>query len=182
MKSLSGLDGSFLHLETPETPMHVGSLHLFDLPATYKKDFYTEVRRLLARSLDLAPLYRRRLAEMPLHFANPVWTDGGAVDLDDHVRRHKLPRPGTRLQLERCTARLHAELMDRRRPLWEVHVFEGLQGGRANAARGGNVAGGAGVRKGRASEPARRVANRIHETPPHCGSRSTYAPESRANP
>ena len=88
MKSLSGLDGSFLHLETPETPMHVGSLHLFDLPAAYKKDFYTEVRRLLVRSLDLAPLYRRRLAEMPLHFANPVWTDGGAVDLDYHVRCH----------------------------------------------------------------------------------------------
>lgn len=129
MKSLSGLDGSFLHLETPETPMHVGSLHLFDLPTTYKKDFYTEIKRLLARSLDLAPLYRRRLAEMPLHFANPVWTDGGAVDLDYHVRRHKLPRPGTRLQLERCTARLHSELMDRRRPLWEVHVIEGLQGG-----------------------------------------------------
>lgn len=131
MKSLSGLDGSFLHLETPETPMHVGSLHLFDLPAAYKKDFYTEVRRLLAISLDLAPLYRRRLVEMPLHFANPVWTDGGAVDLDYHVRRHKLPRPGTRLQLERCTARLHSELMDRRLPLWEVHVIEGLQGGQA---------------------------------------------------
>ena len=124
MKSLSGLDGSFLHLETPETPMHVGSLHLFDLPPDYKKDFYTEVRRLIERSLDLAPLYRRRLAEMPLHFANPVWTDGGAVDLDDHVRRHKLPRPGTRLQLERCTARLHAE-QRRERRLQSLHVETG---------------------------------------------------------
>lgn len=131
MKSLSGLDGTFLHLETPETPMHVGSLHLFDLPQGYRHDFHTEVRRLLERSLDAAPLYRRRLAEMPLHFANPVWTDGGEVDLDYHVRRVRLPRPGTRLQLERCTARLHSELMDRRRPLWEVHVIEGLQGGQA---------------------------------------------------
>ena len=129
MKSLSGLDGTFLHLETPETPMHVGSLHLFDLPPGYRRDFYTEIRRLLAHSLDMAPLYRRRLADMPLHFANPAWADGGAVDLDYHVRRHKLPRPGSRLQLERCTARLHAALMDRRRPLWEVHVIEGLQGG-----------------------------------------------------
>ena len=129
MKSLSGLDGSFLHLETPETPMHVGSLHLFDLPPAYKRDFYIEIRRLIAHSLDLAPLYRRRLAEMPLHFANPVWADGGGVELDYHVRRVKLPRPGTRLQLERCTAGLHAQLMDRRRPLWEVHVIEGLQGG-----------------------------------------------------
>lgn len=131
MKSLSGLDGSFLHLETPETPMHVGSLHLFDLPPGYKRDFYAEIRRLLAHSLDLAPLYRRRLAEMPLHFANPVWADGGAVELDYHVRRVRLARPGTRVQLERCTARLHAQLMDRRRPLWEVHVIEGLKSGQA---------------------------------------------------
>ncbi|MCZ7655082.1 MAG: wax ester/triacylglycerol synthase family O-acyltransferase [Rhodocyclaceae bacterium] len=131
MKSLSGLDGSFLYLETPETPMHVGSLHLFDLPPGYKRDFYAEIRRLLAHSLDLAPLYRRRLAEMPLHFANPVWADGGAVELDYHVRRVRLARPGTRVQLERCTARLHAQLMDRRRPLWEVHVIEGLKGGQA---------------------------------------------------
>ena len=129
MKTLSGLDGTFLHLETPETPMHVGSLHVFDLPKGYERDFYSEVRRLLVRSLDLAPLYRRRLAQMPLHFANPVWADGGEVDLDYHVRRVKLPRPGNRLQLERCTARLHAELMDRHHPLWEVHVIEGLQGG-----------------------------------------------------
>ena len=131
MKSLSGLDGTFLHLETPETPMHVGSLHLFDVPPGYKRDFCDEIRRLLERSLDLAPLYRRRLAGMPLHFANPVWADGGEVDLDYHVRRHKLPRPGSRLQLERCTARLHSELLDRSRPLWEVHVIEGLQGKQA---------------------------------------------------
>ena len=131
MKSLSGLDGSFLSLETPETPMHVGSLHLFDIPPGYRGDFHADVRRLLQRSLDIAPLYRRRLTEMPLHFANPVWVDGGEVDLDHHVRRVAVPRPGSLLQLERCVARIHAEPMDRRRPLWEVHVFEGLQGGRA---------------------------------------------------
>ncbi len=128
MKALSGLDGSFLHLETAATPMHVGSLHLCELPPGFKGDFYARVRRLLQGSLDLAPLYRRRLAEMPLHFANPVWVDGGEVDLDFHVYRHTLKRPGTRLQLERCTARLHAAPMDRRRPLWEVHVIDGLQG------------------------------------------------------
>ena len=127
MKALSGLDGSFLHLETAETPMHVGSLHLCELPPGFKDDFYSRVRRLLQGSLDLAPFYRRRLAEVPLHFANPVWVDGGEVDLDFHVYRHTLKRPGTRLQLERCAARLHAVPMDRRRPLWEVHVIDGLR-------------------------------------------------------
>lgn len=131
MKTLSGLDGGFLSLETRETPMHVGSLHLFEVPAGYRGDFYADVRRLLQDSLDIAPLYRRRLAEMPLHFANPAWADGGEVDLDQHVRRVKVPKPGTPTQLERCVARIHAEVMDRRRPLWEVHVFEGLKGGQA---------------------------------------------------
>jgi WS/DGAT/MGAT family acyltransferase len=129
MKTLSGLDGSFLSLETPETPMHVGSLHLFDLPEGYRRDFYSDVRHLIHDSLDIAPLYRRRLAEMPFHFANPVWADGGTVDLDYHVRRVRLPRPGSFAQLERAVARIHAAQMDRRRPLWEVHVFEGMKGG-----------------------------------------------------
>ncbi|MEO8136496.1 MAG: wax ester/triacylglycerol synthase family O-acyltransferase, partial [Betaproteobacteria bacterium] len=130
MQSLSGLDGAFLHLETPETPMHVGSLHVFDVPKGHAGDFHGDVRTAMAGNLDLAPMFRRRLGVMPLQFANPVWLDGGDVDLDFHVRRLTLPRPGTQRQLEACAARLHAALMERRRPLWEVHVIEGLRGGK----------------------------------------------------
>jgi WS/DGAT/MGAT family acyltransferase len=131
MKSLTGLDGAFLHLETPETPMHVGSLHVFELPAGHHGDFHADVRRLLRQRLHLAPVFRRRLAPMPLQFANPVWVDDDAVDLDYHVQRVALPAPGTQAQLEDCTAQLHAELLDRSRPLWRLYVIDGLHGGLA---------------------------------------------------
>jgi len=129
MKSLSGVDAAFLHLETPETPMHVASVSLFDLPARYRRDFHAEVRRQLARRLHLAPVLHRKLAPMPLHFANPVWVDDDAVDLDHHVQRVTLPPPGTTTQFDDCIGRLHAELLDRSRPLWRLHVIDGLESG-----------------------------------------------------
>jgi diacylglycerol O-acyltransferase len=131
MKPLSGLDAGFLHLETPETPMHVASLHLFDLPEGYKGDFYDNIKRLLARRLHLAPIFRRKLAEMPLQFANPVWVETDDVDLDYHVQRLVLPRPGTQAQLEACAAAVHSLLLDRTRPLWRLYIIEGLQSGQA---------------------------------------------------
>lgn len=129
MKSLSGVDAAFLHLETPETPMHVGSVSLFDLPPRYRGDFHAEVRRQLARRLHLAPVLHRKLAPMPLQFANPVWVDDDAVDLDHHVQRVTLPPPGTMTQFDDCIGRLHAELLDRSRPLWRLHVIDGLESG-----------------------------------------------------
>jgi diacylglycerol O-acyltransferase / wax synthase len=131
MEALSGLDGAFLHLETPETPMHVASLHLFELPKAYKGDFHADIKRLMRSRLHLAPVFTRKLAPMPLQFANPVWVEDEQIDLDHHVRRVRLPRPGTRAQFEDCAARLHAELLDRNRPLWQLVVIDGLQGGQA---------------------------------------------------
>jgi diacylglycerol O-acyltransferase / wax synthase len=129
MKTLSGLDGTFLHLETPETPMHVASLHLFDLPAGYRGDFHTDIKRHLAARLHLAPIFQRKLAPMPLQFANPVWVRDDHVDLDHHVQRITLAPPGTMAQFDDCAARLHGELLDRHRPLWRVAVIDGLASG-----------------------------------------------------
>jgi diacylglycerol O-acyltransferase len=129
MKALSGVDGAFLYLETPETPMHVASLHRFDLPAGYRGDLHADVQRGMAKRLHLAPIFTRRLAPMPFQFANPVWVDDDNVDLDYHVQRLTLPRPGTQAQLEDCAGRLHSELLDRSRPLWRVYVIDGLQTG-----------------------------------------------------
>ncbi len=131
MKSLSGVDGAFLHLETPETPMHVGSLHLFDLPPGFRGDFHAAVKRQMKSRIRLAPVFTRRLAAMPLQFANPVWVDAGPIDLDHHVQRIELPAPGTQVQLEACTAALHGQLLDRSRPLWRLYVIAGLASGQA---------------------------------------------------
>ena len=131
MKTLSALDGTFLHLETPQTPMHVGSLHVFDLPAGYRGDFHARLRRQMAQRLHLAPIFTRKLAPMPLAFANPVWVETDEIDLDYHVQRVTLPAPGTHRQLEACAAALHAECLDRDRPLWRIAVIDGLQTGQA---------------------------------------------------
>ena len=129
MKPLTGLDSLFLHLETAETPMHVASLHLYDLPEGYQGDFYTNMKRHVAGRLHLVPLFRRKLKTLPLAIANPVWVEDADVELDYHVRRFRLPRPGTLAQLEACAARIHSTLMDRSRPLWEAHVIDGLDTG-----------------------------------------------------
>ncbi len=129
MKALSGVDATFLHLETASTPMHIASLSLFDLPAGYRRDFFAEVRRALAKRLDRVPIFHRKLAPMPLQFANPMWVEDDAVDLDHHVRRVTLPPPGSFEQLEDCAATLHAQPLDRSRPLWELTVIDGLASG-----------------------------------------------------
>ncbi len=129
MDHLSGMDAAFLHLETPEMPMHVGSLMLFELPQGYKGDFYEDVKAMIGKRLHIAAVLNRKLAQMPFELAEPVWVDDDDIDLDYHVRSLTLRRPGTMAQLEQLIARLHSSLLDRSRPLWEMYVIEGLQNG-----------------------------------------------------
>jgi len=129
MKHLSGLDATFLHLETPEMPMHVGGLHLLDLPEDFKGDYIDAVKRHIADRMHLATVFTKKLALMPFDIANPVWVDDDDVDLDYHIRQITLPKPGTQAQLEAYVGRLHSSLLDRSRPLWEFYVFDGLQSG-----------------------------------------------------
>ena len=89
MKTLSGLDGAFLHLETEATPMHVASLHRFDPPAGKKRlNFLAEIRKQLRDRLSLAPVLTRRLAPMPLQFANPVWIEDRAPNFAPFVKTY----------------------------------------------------------------------------------------------
>ncbi|MCP5283935.1 MAG: wax ester/triacylglycerol synthase family O-acyltransferase [Burkholderiaceae bacterium] len=125
MHQLSGLDATFLYLETPEMPMHVGALHVLELPAGFRGRFVTALRAHLKTRLPLAPVLRRRLWWMPLNLANPAWVDA-EPDLREHVVEIKLPRGAGQAQLEAEVGRLHPVLLDRKRPLWKMHVFEGL--------------------------------------------------------
>ena len=129
MDQLSSLDASFLHLETPETPMHVGSLILLDLPEGYQGDYYEDVKAMLGKRLHLSPILTRKLAQMPFELAEPVWIEDHDIDLDYHIRSIVLRRPGSMDQLEQLVARLHSSLLDRSRPLWEMSVIEGLENG-----------------------------------------------------
>ncbi|HMO47314.1 MAG TPA: wax ester/triacylglycerol synthase family O-acyltransferase [Rubrivivax sp.] len=129
MQHLSAVDGAFLHLETAEMPMHVGSLHHYQLPEGYQGNWYEDVKAHLSKRLHLAPVFTRKLALMPFDLANPVWIEDDDIDLDYHIRHTVLPKPGTRAQLEALAARLHSSLLDRSRPLWEFYVIEGLADG-----------------------------------------------------
>jgi WS/DGAT/MGAT family acyltransferase len=123
---LSTLDASFLYLEEPGTPMHVGGVLVLEPPAGGVE----ALAELIAARLPLVPRYRQRVAEVPGHLANPVWVDDVDFDIDYHVRRSGLPRPGTETQLLDLVSRLTARPLDRRRPLWEAYLVEGVAGGR----------------------------------------------------
>ena len=128
MKQLSGLDASFLYLETPEMPMHVGALHLLELPPGYRGRFVTALRKHIASRLPVAPALRRKLWWMPLNMANPAWVDA-EPEMSRHIVEVKLARGAGLPELEACVGELHPVLLDRKRPLWKMHVFEGLAPG-----------------------------------------------------
>ena len=127
MDHLSGLDATFLYLETPEQPMHVGGLNIFELPAGYAGDFVEDLRAHITQRMHLAPVFRRKLVNMPFELANPIWVADEDLDMEYHIRSTVLPKPGSRVQLDKLVGRLHSSLLDRSRPLWEFYVIEGLQ-------------------------------------------------------
>jgi WS/DGAT/MGAT family acyltransferase len=129
MKHLSVVDGAFLHIESAEMPMHVGSLHVFEAPKGDHHNWVEAVKDHVRRRMHLAPVFTRKLALMPFDLANPVWIEDDDIDIDYHIRHVLLPKPGSIAQLEAMAARLHSSLLDRSRPLWEFYVIEGLADG-----------------------------------------------------
>jgi diacylglycerol O-acyltransferase len=129
---LSSLDASFLHLERPEYPMHVGAVSVlegapfFDALGRFRIE---EVRNLVLSRLPLMPRFRRRLMSVPYEQGRPIWVDDDRFDITYHVRHTALPRPGSWEQLVALTTRIQEGLLDRDRPLWEIWLVEGVEGG-----------------------------------------------------
>lgn len=126
VERLTSLDASFLYLEEPHTPMHVGGVLILEAPSAG----VDALADLVAARLSLVPRYRQRVAQVPGHLANPVWVDDLDFDLTYHLRRSALPRPGTEAQLLDLVSRLTSRPLDRTRPLWEAYLVEGLSDGR----------------------------------------------------
>ena len=126
-RKLSSLDASFLYLETPEMPMHVGSMAIFRLPDDYKGDFFEAFKAMIAARLHIAPILKARLEKAPLDNDHPSWVEDDQFDIDRHIFRASLPAPHDRATLERIVGWMHAKLLNRARPLWEFYVFEGMQ-------------------------------------------------------
>ena len=125
---LSSLDASFLYLEQATTPLHVGSVMIFEPgPDGFSYELLLD---LVGNRISYIPRYRQRVREVPGRMSPPVWVDDVDFDLSYHVRRSALPRPGTAAQLEEFVARIQARALDRDRPLWEIYLVEGLERGR----------------------------------------------------
>ena len=131
MQQLSGLDASFLALETPGVYGHVGSVCILDAAAAPEPVTLEKLTRLLESRLHLVPMFRRRLAKVPFGFDQPYWIEDPDFDIEFHVREIALPAPGDDKQLAEQAARLHSRQLDRSRPLWELYLISGLSGGRA---------------------------------------------------
>jgi WS/DGAT/MGAT family acyltransferase len=127
---LSFLDSTFLAMESPTTPMHVGATLIFESgPGPEGRIDVEGLRSLIAERLRYVPRYRQRLEWIPIE-RHPVWVDDPYFDLEFHIRHAALPRPGTEAQLRSMAGRVFAQRLDRSRPLWECWVVEGLEGGR----------------------------------------------------
>jgi diacylglycerol O-acyltransferase len=130
VQQLGEQDATFLYLETPETPQHVGMVSLVELPPRDRGDFFDRYKRHIASRLHLLPMLHQKLEQLPFDIDHPFWVADDRIDLNYHVRRHALAPPGTMRQLEELVGRLHSSFLDRSRPLWEFYVIDGLQSGR----------------------------------------------------
>jgi diacylglycerol O-acyltransferase / wax synthase len=125
---MSPTDSVFLSVESSQTPMHVGGLELFE-PADDMGSPY-EVFQQLTATEDVAPLFKKRARRSLSTAGQWAWEEDRNFDLRHHVRHNSLPQPGRVLELLALCSRLHSTLLDRQRPLWELHFIEGLADGR----------------------------------------------------
>jgi diacylglycerol O-acyltransferase / wax synthase len=131
MQQLTGLDASFLALETANATGHVGGVSVLDPGTAPRPLTLARLTEVLAERLPLVPVLRRKLLNVPLGLDQPYWIDDPHFDIEYHVREIALPRPGSEAQLTEQVSRLHARPLDRSRPLWEIYLITGLAKRRA---------------------------------------------------
>ena len=132
MERLTGIDASFLYMETPTLHMHTIKVAVLE-PAPGVDYSIERVTADLRERLHLLPPFRRRVIDVPLGFHHPVWIEDPTFDLDRHVRRATVPAPGGPRELDSVISRIASAPLDRRCPLWELWYVAGLAGGRVAA-------------------------------------------------
>ncbi len=138
MERLSGFDASFLYVESSDTPMHVCSLLELDtstMPGGYT---FERLRDALLRRIDAIPEFRERVVDTVFNPDHPAWAEDDRFDIDRHLHRVAVPVPGGPHEIAELCGRLASAPLDRRYPLWEMWVIEGLDG--TEAWHGGRLA------------------------------------------
>lgn len=129
MNRLSGLDASFLYLESSTQLLHVCGVVMISpetMPEAYS---FESLKAEINRRIRVMPEFLRTLHAVPLHLDHPVWVVDDDFDIDRHVHRLAVPAPGGREELAEIVGHLAGIPLDRSRPLWEMWVIEGLAGG-----------------------------------------------------
>lgn len=133
MKRLNGVDALMLYSETPSIHMHTLKVGILDVSAVdgYSFEMFRQVA--CPRLMALSAL-RYQLVDVPLRLHHPMWVENDDIDLDYHVRRARVPEPGGRRELDQLIGEIASTPLDRRRPLWEMYVAEGLADDRIASA------------------------------------------------
>ena len=124
MEQLSAIDAGFLYAETSRTPMHVTALQIYE-PVTAAFSFARIVNNVRQRAANIA-CYHRKLVTVPWGLDHPYWVNDTDFDPDNHIFEYTLAEPGGWSQLCAATAQLHAQPLDRSKPLWEMHIIPRL--------------------------------------------------------
>lgn len=131
MRQLTSLDAQFLAFETPRAFGHVGGLAVYDPSSAPGGDLTgDDIRTLIAARIHMLPPFTQKLVNVPFGLDHPYWIEDPDFDLDFHVREIGLAPPGDDRQLADQVARIVSRPLDRARPLWEIYLIRGLQGGR----------------------------------------------------
>ncbi|HJP66081.1 MAG TPA: wax ester/triacylglycerol synthase domain-containing protein, partial [Actinomycetota bacterium] len=126
---MTGVDAGFLYMETPTLHMHTLKVGVVDPSAVPGGYSFQRFQEELEKRLHLLPPFRRRIVPVPLGLNHPVWIEDGAFDLSYHVRRVGVPPPGGPREMDELIGEIASHQLDRARPLWQIWVLEGLEGG-----------------------------------------------------
>jgi diacylglycerol O-acyltransferase len=174
VERLTGLDAGFLYMETPRQHMHTLKIAVVD-PATAPGGYsFERLHDVLRERLHLLPPFRRRVVEVPLRLHHPVWVEDADFDLRRHLRRTVASPPGSSAQFDAVISEIAGHPLDRRRPLWELWVVEGLADGRVGFVAKIHHAAADGVR---AAELLMNVVDAVPDADGTPSRRHTWRPE-----
>lgn len=121
LEPISGVDSTFLYVETPTSPMHIGAVAIIEGSLDFKT-----FKKTIASRIHQIPKLRQRLIEVPLSIDHPYWVDDPEFNLDMHLDHVALPKPGDWKNLRRLASKIFSESLDKSRPLWSFTFVEGL--------------------------------------------------------
>ncbi|OAK52491.1 WS/DGAT/MGAT family O-acyltransferase [Rhodococcoides kyotonense] len=130
MERLSGLDASFLYLETSTQPLNVCGIVQLEPAGDDVRYDADSLKRELSSRIAAIPALRKKLYDSAFNFDHPVWIEDEDFDLDRHFHHMTLPQPGGDREIAEACAYLAAQRLDRSRPLWEMWALDGTADGR----------------------------------------------------